>query len=320
MGKLAFVFPGQGSQYVGMGKSLYDGYTAAREVYDLCSDNELSVNGLSDNELSVSETIKISWEGPKEEQTATNIAQPAIFMADLAAAFSLNSALNKGGITVAGAAGFSLGEVPALAFSGLLDLKESFNFVRFRAKAMHLCTQENRGGMMAVMGLSEETVEGACASVEGAYPVNYNAPGQIVVAHQADASDKLKAAITSAKGKVMPLPVAGAFHSPMMDKAAEKISAYLADIKFGEMTIPLYANVTGKLYDTKDPKKLLATQVNSPVRWQGTIEQMIADGYDTFIETGPGKTLTGMIKKIDKNVRTFNVFDAESLEAVLAEF
>ena len=293
MGKIAFIFPGQGAQYIGMGKPLYDKYAAARQVYDT-ADAEFVKN--------------ISWSGTKEDLTATKIAQPAIFLADLAAA----AALNERGISAAGAAGFSLGEIPALAFCGLLDVKEAFKFVCFRAEVMHECTLKHKGGMMAVLGLSDETVKELCQGLNGAYPVNFNSPGQVVVAYSAEAGEALKASIVATKGKVMPLTVAGAFHSPLMDDAAAKVADYLTKVDFSESTIPLYSNVTAKTYN--NPKELLAKHVNNPVLWQATIKQMITDGYDTFIETGPGKTLTGMIKKIDKNVRTFNVFDEESLE------
>jgi [acyl-carrier-protein] S-malonyltransferase len=256
--------------------------------------------------------MNISFEGPKESLTPTNIAQPAIFMADLAAAL----ALKERGVTAGGAAGFSLGEVPALAYCGLLGLKEAYDFVCFRAAAMQRCTEEHKGGMMAVLGLSEQALEEICSKIDGAYPVNYNAPGQITAAFRAESEDDLKAAVAAARGKAIALQVAGAFHSPLMDGAAASIGDYLKNVSFGEISVPLYANVTGRQYGSpNEAGKLLARQVNHPVRWQLTIENMIADGYDTFIETGPGKALIGMIKKIDRNVRTFNVFDEESLSA-----
>ena len=298
MGKIAFVFPGQGAQYAGMGKSLYDRYTAAREVYDICNDEKV---------------MDISFNGAKEDLTPTNVAQPAIFMADLAAALALKAQ----GVAADGAAGFSLGEVPALAYCEMLSIKEAFDFVCFRADAMHECTVEHKGSMMAVLGLSGPVVEAVCSQVEGAYPANYNAPGQVVVSFKAESGEALKAAVAAAKGKAMPLPVAGAFHSPLMDDASAKIEPYLSAVSFSKMSVPLYANVTSQKYGS--PKELLAKQVNSPVLWQATIEQMIADGYDTFIETGPGKALAGMIKKIDKNVKLFNVFDEASLEAVISQ-
>jgi len=301
MGKVAFVFPGQGAQYAGMGKSLYDKYPAAKAVYDTCGDEEIKT---------------LSFEGRKEDLIATKIAQPAIFMAGLAAAL----ALKERGISPDGAAGFSLGEIPALAYCFNLHVADAYKLVCKRAEVMHECTLQRKGSMTAVLGLPSEAVEKICAEIDGAYPANYNAPGQIVVSFRPDALDALKEAVAAAKGKAMPLQVAGAFHSPLMDEAEAKFRLYLTAFGFPGYTIniPLYANATGKLYShPKDAEELLAKQINHPVRWQATIEQMIAGGYDTFIETGPGKVLTGMIKKIDKHVRTFNVYDEESLETTV---
>jgi [acyl-carrier-protein] S-malonyltransferase len=296
LAKIAFIFPGQGAQYVGMGKQLYDHAPAARNVYDACGNAEINA---------------ISWEGPLEKLTATVNAQPAIFLADLAAAM----ALEERGVSPEGAAGFSLGEIPALAYSGMLDMKEAFRLVHKRAEAMHLCTEKYKGGMYAVLGLPDEAVEDLCAQVEGAYPSNYNAPGQVVVSFKAEAAEALKAAVADANGKAVPLAVAGAFHSPLMDEAAAALAHYLESVNFSPTRMPLYANATGKPYS--NPRQLLSGQVNSPVLWKDTIRRMISGGYDTFIETGPGKALTGMIKKIDKGVRTFNVHDDRSLEEVV---
>jgi len=300
MGKIAFVFPGQGAQAVGMGQGLYDRYTAAKEVYDLCGDD----------------VKRLSFRGPQDDLNLTVSAQPCLFAADLAAAFSLN----ERGVFAHAAAGFSLGEIPAAAYCGLMTVGEAFRLVQFRANVMQECTLKHKGGMMAVLGLSEAQVIDICDGLKDVYPVNFNAPGQIVAAFREGAQDALKAAVAEAKGKVIPLAVSGGFHSPMMDEAAIQMARYMESVTINELKIPLYANATGQLYDTAEAsRKLLSMQINTPVRWRETIEQMIADGCDTFIETGPGKALTGMIKKIDKHVQTYNVFAEESVEAVSKE-
>jgi len=297
MGKIAFVFPGQGAQSVGMGRNLYEACPSAKAVYDLCGDS----------------VKQLSFEGPQETLNMTVNAQPCLFAADLAAA----CALNEGGIFADGAAGFSLGEIPAAAHCGLMSHDVAFELVCFRARVMQECTQKYPGSMLAVLGLDGSAVTEICKRIEGAWPVNFNAPGQTIVALQENAADELKAAVKSGAGKIIPLAVSGGFHSPLMDEAAEQLKKYLANMTFNNMQIPLYANATGQLYE--NPQQLLSQQVNHPVRWQMLIEQMIADGFDTFIETGPGKTLTGLIKKINKDVRTFNVFDIDSLKTVVLE-
>ncbi|MCL1843674.1 MAG: ACP S-malonyltransferase [Defluviitaleaceae bacterium] len=302
--KIAFVFPGQGAQYSGMGKSLYENYAAARKIYDICNARDIN---------------EISWHGAREDLTPTNIAQRAIFTVDLAAAMALKERLKEYDLKAEGAAGFSLGEIPALAYCGLMGAKDAYEFVCFRADTMHETASAGQGGMMAVLGLSAVAVEEICAKVEGTYPVNYNAPGQVVVAYEIKAEAELKSAVKVSSGKALPLAVAGAFHSPLMDAASAKIEEYLTGVKLTKPTIPLYSNVTGEVYGTSkdEARRLLSQQVNSPVRWQTTIENMISAGFDTFIETGPGKALAGMIKKIDKNTRTFSVFDEETLESCI---
>ena len=296
MGKVAFVFAGQGAQAVGMGKDLYASFDAVKELFDMSE-----------------ATRDLCFTGPKDHLDITINTQPAVFLVDLACA----AALSVKGIAADGAAGFSLGEVAAACYTGLMSRPQAFDFVTLRAKAMQECAEKNKGSMFAVLKLSAGQVEEACSSISGAYPVNYNAPGQTVVACADSSVEQLQQAVSELGGKSVKLAVSGAFHSEFMDEAGEKAAAYLKNVRFGTMRTPLYSNVTAQIYN--DPKELLAKQVNHPVLWQKTIENMIGDGFDTFIEAGPGKTLSGLIKKIAPDVRTYNVSDMQSLENTVAE-
>ncbi len=173
-----------------------------------------------------------------------------------------------------------------------------------RAKAMHECALRHPGGMAAVMRLSADDVIQLCAETEGVYPANFNSEKQTVAAFSEDAFDNLKSNADARGGKIIRLATSGAFHSPFMDEASAVIGEYLRTVRFNKTEIPLYANLTAKIYD--NPVQLLSRQVNSPVLWRITIENMVNDGYDTFIEAGPGKTLTGLIKKINKDVTAYS--------------
>jgi len=294
MSRLAIVFAGQGAQAVGMGSDLYSNFESARKIYDLCP-----------------EVRDIAFNGPKEDLDITINTQPAVFLTDLACA----AVLTEKGIKADGVAGFSLGEVAAVSYAGLMTTEQAFEFVRNRAKAMQTCTEKNKGGMCAVLKLETNAVEEICKKIPKTYPVNYNAPGQVVVAYDKSSEEALEKAIVDAGGRCMKLPVSGAFHSPLMNEASEAMANYLSNIDMAEPIIPVYSNLTAQVYT--NPKEQPAKQINSPVLWQQTIENMIKDGYDTFIEAGPGKTLTGLIKKIDPTVKTQNITDTQSLEKIL---
>lgn len=298
MAKTAFVFSGQGAQYPGMGKELYENSPAAKKVFDMAESIRPG-------------TIRQCFEGTKEELAVTINTQPCVFVADLAAA----AAVAEKGIKPDFVAGFSLGEIAAIAFAGMLTYEEAFKLVCKRAEFMDKAANENKGAMAAVLKLTPQKVEEICAEFNRAYPVNYNSPAQTVVAAAEDEIDALCEKVKAEKGKAVKLAVSGAFHSPFMASAADGLAEYLADVQLSEPSVPVYANATAQPYEG-DFKALITTQVKNPVKWQTTVENMIAEGADTFIEVGVGKTLTGLIKKINADVAAVNVENKEGLDAL----
>ncbi|MCL2820324.1 MAG: ACP S-malonyltransferase [Oscillospiraceae bacterium] len=300
MNKTAFIFAGQGAQAVGMGMDLYEHYNCAKDIFDMSA-----------------EIKELCFNGPKEELDVTKNTQPAVFLTGLACA----AVLSEKGIVPNAVAGFSLGEITAACYAGFMSNEQAFEFVKHRAQAMQECALKTKGTMFAILKLPNEKVQAICKSLIEAYPVNYNSPGQIVVACAQSTSDSLQQAVTEHGGKAIKLAVSGAFHSPFMDEASKKVEKYLENISLDEAIIPMYSNVTAQLYNESElnPKELLVKQINHPVLWQKTIENMIKDGIDTFIEAGPGKTLTGLIKKINPEVRTHNVSDISTLNKTIEE-
>ena len=269
MGKIAFVFSGQGAQKPGMGKDLYDCSPAAKTVFDMADSIR---EGTSDQ----------CFNADQETLNRTVNTQPCVFTADLAAA----AAVVEKGIKPDFAAGFSLGEIAALGFTGILSYEDAFKLVCKRGELMDISSNERKGTMVAVIKLPPEKVEEIASQFEDTYPVNYNSPAQTVVATAVETADELVNAVKEAKGKGVKLAVSGAFHSPFMSSAAKGLSEYLEGINFNTPDIPLYSNVTAKPYgeDGNDFKTLIESQVINPVQWQKTVENLIAEGVDTFIE------------------------------------
>lgn len=301
MKKIAFVFSGQGAQYSGMGKSLYETSPAARQVFDTADEIRPG-------------TSAQCFVGTAEELSVTKNTQPCLYCVDLAAA----RALEEAGVHADFAAGFSLGEVSALTFAGAFSDRDGFSFVCRRAEAMQKAAEQNPGAMAAVLKLPNETVEELCKEFSRVWPVNYNCPGQLVVAGERTELESFCAKVQEAGGKAVPLAVSGGFHSPLMADAAEQLKSVLESIPVQLPRLPVYGNVTAEPYG-EAIRELLTKQVKNPVRWQETVENLGAQGVDTFIECGPGKTLSGLIKKTLKDVKILRVEDADTLqEAVKA--
>lgn len=304
MGQIAFVFAGQGAQFPGMGQELYETSAAARAVFDLCESLRPG-------------TLSQCFHGPKEVLDRTVHTQPCLFAMDLACA----RAAQQAGLSPAACAGFSLGEVAAAAFCGILTDAEAFRLVCSRGQWMDDCAQAHPGGMAAVLRLTAQQVEQVCQGIDGAYPVNYNAPGQTVVAGTQQALAQLREAVAAQRGRALPLSVSGAFHSPYMREASERLHAQLQALPLRAASLPLYANATAQPYPDapEEIAALLARQVQSPVRWQQSVERMAQDGIDTFVEVGAGKTLSGLVKKIVPAATVCRVEDARTLADALAQ-
>jgi len=299
MGKLVFMFPGQGSQYVGMGKEFYENIPVCKEVYDLAS----KASGLDVAKLCFEENDQIN---------ITEYTQIAMVATEAA----ILKALEEKGFKPDVTAGLSLGEYGALIASGVMSMEDAFATVRKRGIYMQNAVPTG-GAMSAVLGMDAVAIEEICEQTEGIVSIaNYNCPGQIVITGEKAAVEAAGEALKAAGARrVLPLNVSGPFHSQMLSEAGKQLGEALQDVEIADSFIPYVANVTADyVTDAKDVKDLLEKQVASSVRWQQTIERLIADGADTFVEIGPGKTLSGFMKKINKDVTVYNIDKLEDFE------
>ena len=311
MSKVAFVFPGQGSQTVGMCKAFYDEYAVAKRVFEE-----------ADEALGFSIT-KMCFEGPESDLRLTYNTQPAILTASTACV----AVLKEKGISCDVAAGHSLGEYSALVNTGALAFADAVRIVRKRGQFMQEAVPVGEGSMAAVLGLESDKIVEICQAVEAeageaVQAVNFNCPGQVVIAGAVNAVNKAVEALKAAGAKrAVLLPVSAPFHSTLMKPASERLAEVLAPIEIKDITIPVVANVTAKeVTSGAEIKELLVKQAAMPVLWETSVRNMVADGVDTFVEVGPGKVLTGFTKKIAKGLPALNIEDPASLEKVLAHF
>ena len=300
MSKIAFIFPGQGAQVCGMGQDFYEQTETGKKIFDMAS----GLLGFSMPELCFT---------PNDRLDITEYTQAAMVTASIAMMEVLKE---RTGVKPDVAAGLSLGEYPAMVAAGVMSAEDAIKTVRQRGILMQEAVPVGIGSMAAVLAMDAEKIEEVIAPIEGVQIANYNCPGQIVISGKKEAveaaSEKLKEA--GAK-RVLPLNVSGPFHSSMLVEAGEKLGKVLEDVEVHEPVIPYAANVTASyVTEASQAKPLLEKQVSSSVRWQQTMEMMLKDGVDTFIEIGPGKTLAGFMKKIDRSVRVINIEKLEDVE------
>jgi [acyl-carrier-protein] S-malonyltransferase len=288
----AYVFPGQGAQFTGMGKDLYETSSLAKELFEKA------------NEILGFRITDIMFEGTAEELKETKVTQPAVFLHSVILAKTLGDDFKPEMV-----AGHSLGEFSALVANGTLSFEDGLKLVSQRALAMQKACEITPSTMAAVLGLADNIVEEVCASIDGVVvAANYNCPGQLVISGETSAVEKACEAMKAAGAKrALILPVGGAFHSPMMEPAREELAAAIEATTFSAPICPVYQNVTANaVSDPAEIKKNLIIQLTAPVKWTQSVQQMIADGATLFTEVGPGKVLAGLIGKIDKEAATAN--------------
>lgn len=301
MGKIAFVFSGQGAQHPGMGRGFYDGCAPVRRLFD-------------EAERFRPGTLEMMFAGDEAELRRTENTQPCLYLADLGAALAMKEA----GVLPAAAAGFSLGEIPALAFAGAYSYLDGFSMAVCRGAFMGKAAEAVSASMAAILKLPYETVEELCTHYRQVYPVNYNGGGQLVVSGASAELEPFCREVKAAGGRAILLAVGGGFHSPFMDEAAKSFGEALGAYTLEKPALLTYANYTGAPY-TSEVRALLENQINHPVRWETIIRAMLADGFDTFVETGVGETLKKLIAKISPESKCFAVNSPETLAAACEE-
>lgn len=304
MSRIAFLYPGQGAQEAGMAKDFYENSPEARELFDQASE-------LLDLDL-----CKLCFE-ENDLLDKTEYTQAAM----VAACLAITGELKKRGLHPDMTAGLSLGEYCAIAAAGGMSDLDAVRTVRARGIFMEHAAPEGTGAMSAILGMENSSVEKVMQEIDGAYIANYNCPGQIVITGEKEAVERAGKALKEAGArKVLPLKVSGPFHSPMMENAGEKLKKVLEEVTLKKPSVPYVTNVTAELVTEKEPiRELLVKQVSSSVRWEQSIRNMIAEGIDTFVEIGPGKTLSSFMKKTDRNVTMYRVGTWEEAETVCSE-
>jgi [acyl-carrier-protein] S-malonyltransferase len=305
MKSIAFIFPGQGSQYVGMGKGLYENFSVAKQIFEEADDAlRQSISGLC-------------FKGPEEALKLTENTQPAVLTTSIAALKVLQA---EKGLIPSFTAGHSLGEYSALVASEALTFSEAVKIVRLRGKFMQEAVPVGEGAMAAVLGMEREQVEKVCEEVssgEVLTTANFNCPGQIVIAGHAKAVERAIERIKQEGKKAVLLPVSAPFHSPLMKPAGERLEKALEEISVTDLKIPVVTNVEAEVNTSKDRVKgLLVSQVSSPVRWEESMRKMIEKGIEQVLEIGPGKVLSGLMKRIDNRIETGNLEDLQTLKKI----
>jgi [acyl-carrier-protein] S-malonyltransferase len=296
--RVAFCFPGQGSQEVGMGSAMAEAFPEARAVYDEAA------------EAVGFDVARLCFQGPIEELTKTELQQPALVATSVACLRAVETVRVRPDYVV----GHSVGEYAGLVAAGSVGVLEAVALVRERGEAMAATAEEHPGAMAAILGLEDEVVEELCREVENVWPANYNCPGQLVVSGENVAVDRLleEAAARGAR-RTVKLRVSGAFHSPLVERAADRLRPALERVTFRDPSPPFMSTVTASLEPAERVAALLLRQLTGPVKFTQAVAGLVREGVDTFVEIGPGQVLSGLVKRCDRSLRTFSVADPESL-------